>query len=183
MGSFIVWVLRQLLREEYEEVESFWMVLGGVEVNSAAEIPKREVWEVHELRSRLNSKDYSSSQRDFFLIINQEAAHEDRPNVRSLDYPLSLLPASLCIIPMPRYEPWSSSPALYQNAIANPKYVTIMPTHRTPIDHHEDEGPSGEWTPFGCCSRSTYGHPPIAYQQRSIAAGPVEYPPYPGSLT
>jgi hypothetical protein len=34
MGSFIVWVLRQLLREEYEEVESFWMVLGGVEVNS-----------------------------------------------------------------------------------------------------------------------------------------------------
>jgi hypothetical protein len=26
--------LRQLLRGQYEEVESFWMVLGGVEVNS-----------------------------------------------------------------------------------------------------------------------------------------------------
>jgi hypothetical protein len=26
--------LRQRLRDQYEEVESFWMVLGGVEVNS-----------------------------------------------------------------------------------------------------------------------------------------------------
>lgn len=40
MGSFMVWVLRQLLREEYEEVESFWMVLGSVEVNSGCRFPK-----------------------------------------------------------------------------------------------------------------------------------------------
>lgn len=39
MGSFIVWVLRQLLRKEYEKAESFWMVLGGVEVNSGCRFP------------------------------------------------------------------------------------------------------------------------------------------------
>jgi hypothetical protein len=37
--------------------------------------------------------------------------------------------------------------------------------------------------PFECCSRRVCGHPPIAFQQRSIVAGPGECPPCPGSWT
>jgi len=34
---------------------------------------------------------------------------------------------SYASLPMPMYELWSLSPAVYQNAIANPRYPQIMP--------------------------------------------------------
>jgi len=51
----------------------------------------------------------------------------------------------------------------------------------TLIDLHGDATPSAVCSPSGCCNPKEYGRPPIAYQQRSIAAGPVGYPPYLGS--
>ena len=46
---------------------------------------------------------------------------------------------------------------------------------------HEDEAPSEEWTPSGCCSRREYVRPRAAFRQRSNAADQEEFLPCPGS--
>jgi len=110
-----------------------------------------------------------------------KGTQRSRPNVFSLDYPWYL--HVLCIIAHAYVRAAVMKPSPVPERHRKPQIPASHAKHRRFIDHHGDEGPSGVWTPFGCCSRSMYGHPPIAYQQRSIAAGPVGYPPCLGSST
>jgi hypothetical protein len=76
MGSFIVWVLRQLLRKEYEKAESFWMVLGGVEVNSGCRDsrtgglgkPGKLCWSYHGLMSAEEELEVRSTSSELFTF-------------------------------------------------------------------------------------------------------------------
>jgi hypothetical protein len=47
--------------------------------------------------------------------------------------------------------------------------------------HHEDEAPSGEWTPFGCCNQTECDHLRVASQQRSNVVDQEECLPCLGS--
>ena len=123
-----------------------------------------------------NQKAVTFSRSHVLFSMERKICH----NVCSLDYAGMLWTPCHCsiiayvrsvVIPsMPRTPTQSTEKSHPQMPIAS-------------IDLHEDVTPSAECSPSGCCNRSMCGRPPIAYQRKSIAAGPVGYPPYPGSLT